>query len=64
MPFSGDILLYGSEQKEVLIAAEILFDNGFETFYFLDSYESLFLDLDVSFIRNYSRCPETNSGTP
>ena len=41
MPFAGDILLYGSTDGEVLTAAEILYDNGFDTFYFLESYEDL-----------------------
>ena len=37
MPFEGDILLYGGEDGEAPTAAEILFDNGFESFFFVDS---------------------------
>ena len=51
MPFTGDILLYGSENGEVLTAAEILYDNGFDTFFFVDSYESLFARIDWSYIK-------------
>ena len=31
MHFAGDILLYGREDGEVLTAAEILYDNGFDS---------------------------------
>ena len=41
MPFAGDILLYGGEDGEVLTAAEILYDNGFDSFCFTDSFEEL-----------------------
>ena len=50
MPFSGDILLYGGENGEVLTAAEILYDNGFDTFYYVDSYLSLFNQIDESYV--------------
>ena len=50
MPFSADIMLYGSNREETLSAAEILFDNGFETFYIIDSYDSLMGGVDASFI--------------
>ncbi len=41
MPFTGDILLYGEGNGEVLTAAEILYDNGFDTFWFVEDFESL-----------------------
>ena len=50
MPFAGDILLYGGEDGEVLTAAEILYDNGFESFNFTDSYEALFSNVDASYL--------------
>lgn len=50
MPFSGDILLYGGEDGEVLTAAEILYDNGFDSFNYADSFESLFSNIDASFL--------------
>ena len=50
MPFTGEIMLYGGNQKESFKAAEILYDNGFDTFYFADSYEALYAGVDASFI--------------
>jgi len=50
MPFSGEIMLYGGDEKELFSAAEILYDNGFETFSFIDSYDSLIGGVDASFI--------------
>mgnify|MGYP002861557049 FL=1 len=50
MPFTGDILLYGGEDGEVLTAAEILYDNGFDSFNYADSFESLFSGIDASFL--------------
>ena len=50
MPFAGDILLYGGEDGEVLTAAEILYDNGFESFNFTDSYEALYSNVDASYL--------------
>ncbi|MBC8257960.1 MAG: NifU family protein [SAR324 cluster bacterium] len=50
MPFAGDILLYGGEDGEVLTAAEILYDNGFDSFSFTDSYEALFSSFDSTFL--------------
>ena len=50
MPFSGEIMLYGGDDKELFSAAEILYDNGFETFYFIESYDALLKGVDVSFI--------------
>ncbi|MDP6320552.1 MAG: NifU family protein [SAR324 cluster bacterium] len=50
MPFTGDILLYGGEDGEVLTAAEILYDNGFESFNFTDSYEALYSNVDASYL--------------
>ena len=50
MPFAGDILLYGGEDGEVLTAAEILYDNGFESFNFTDSYEALYSNIDASYL--------------
>ena len=50
MPFSGEILLYGGDEKELFSAAEILYDNGFEIFSFIDSYDSLIGGVDASFI--------------
>ena len=50
MPFSADIMLYGSNREETLSAAEILFDHGFERFYIIDSYDSLMGGVDASYI--------------
>ena len=50
MPFSGEIMLYGGNEKELFSAAEILYDNGFEIFSFIDSYDSLIGGVDASFI--------------
>ena len=50
MPFEGEIMLYGGDEKEMFSAAEMLYDNGFETFYFIDSYDSLIGGVDASFI--------------
>ena len=50
MPFAGDILLYGGEDGEVLTAAEILYDNGFDSFSFTDSYEALFSSENTSYL--------------
>ena len=50
MPFSGEIMLYGGDDKELFSAAEILYDNGFEIFSFIDSYDSLIGGVDASFI--------------
>jgi len=50
MPFSGEIMLYGGNEKELFSAAEILYDNGFEIFSFIDSYDSLVGGVDASFI--------------
>ena len=49
MPFTGDILLYGGGQGETLTAAEILYDNGFDTFYYLDRFLDLYEQVDESF---------------
>lgn len=45
MPFTGDILLYGGG---VLTAAEILYDNGFDSFCFTDSFEALLSSAEAS----------------
>ena len=50
MPFSGEIMLYGGDEKELFSAVEILYDNGFEIFSFIDSYDSLIGGVDASFI--------------
>ena len=50
MPFTGEIMLYGRNQTESFKAAEILYDNGFDTFYCSDSYEALYAGVDASFI--------------
>ena len=49
MPFSGEIMLYGTNDIETVRAAKILFDNGFDTFSFIDSYDSLIKGVDHSF---------------
>ena len=48
MPFTGDILLYGGGQGETLTAAEILYDNGFDTFYYVDRFLDLYEQVDES----------------
>ena len=40
----------GGEDGEVLTAAEILYDNGFDSFNYADSFESLFSNIDASFL--------------
>ena len=50
MPFSGDILLYGGEDGEVLTATEILYDNGFDSFCFTDSFEALLSIAEASYL--------------
>ena len=50
MPFEGDILLYGGEDGEAPTAAEILFDNGFESFFFVDSFETLYSNVEASYL--------------
>ena len=54
MHFAGDILLYGGEDGEVLTAAEILYDNGYDSFCFTDSFESLMNSAEAS--QTGSRC--------
>ena len=49
MPFTGDILLYGGGQGETLTAGEILYDNGFDTFYYVDRFLDLYEQVDESF---------------
>ncbi len=49
MPFTGDIILYGGGQGETLTAAEILYDNGFDTFYYVDRFLDLYEQVDESF---------------
>ena len=49
MPFTGDILLYGGGQGETLTAAEMLYDNGFDTFYYVDRFLDLYELVDESF---------------
>ena len=48
MHFAGDILLYGREDGEVLTAAEILYDNGYDSFCFTDSFEELMSRAEAS----------------
>ena len=50
MPFAGDILLYGGEDGEALTAAQILYDNGFDSFGYTDSYEALFSSSDATYL--------------
>ena len=48
MPFARDILLCGGEDGEFLTAAEILYDNGFDSFCFTDSFEALLSSAEAS----------------
>lgn len=41
MPYEGDILLYGGGQGEAQQAAEQLYDNGFDTFYFIETLDEM-----------------------
>ena len=50
MPFAGDILLYGGEDGEVFTAAQILNNNGFDSFVYTDSYEALFSSADATYL--------------
>ena len=58
MPFSGEIMLYGSDEKELFSAAEILYDNGFESFFIIDSYDSLIEGVEASFINISKKAQE------
>ena len=58
MPFSDEIMLFGINRQETISAAEILFDNGFEKFYIIDSYSSLMGGVDVSFIKLSSKAQD------
>ena len=58
MPFSGEIMLYGGDEKEIFSAAEILYDNGFESFFFIDSYDSLIEGVEASFIKISKKAQE------
>jgi len=58
MPFSGEIMLYGGDEKELFSAAEILYDNGFESFFFIDSYNSLIEGVEASFINISKKAQE------
>jgi len=58
MPFSGEIMLYGGDEKELFSAAEILYDNGFESFFFIDSYDSLIEGVEASFINISKKAQE------
>ena len=49
MQFAGDILLYGGEDGEVLTAGEILYDNGYDSFCFTDSFEALMSSTEASY---------------
>ena len=51
MPFSGDILLYGSEEGEAIAAAEILYDNGFDSFNYTESFNDLISNIDSSYLK-------------
>ena len=50
MPFERDIMLYGGEDGEILTAAEILYDNGFDSFCFTDSFEALLSSAGASYL--------------
>jgi len=50
MTFAGDILLYGGEDGEVLTAAEILYDNDFDSFCFTDSFEAHLSSAEASYL--------------
>lgn len=58
MPFSDELMLYGTDTKETFSAAETLYDNGFESFYIIDSYDSLIGGVDASFISISSKAKE------
>ena len=58
MPFSDELMLYGADTKETFSAAETLYDNGFEIFYIIDSYDSLIGGVDASFISISSKAKE------
>ena len=50
MPFERDIMLYGGEDGEILTVAEILYDNGFDSFCFTDSFEALLSSAEASYL--------------
>ena len=58
MPFSGEIMLYGNGEKELYSTAELLYDNGFDTFYFVPSYDSLIASVDSSFFKISQKAQE------
>ena len=48
MPYEGDILLYGGGNQEARQAVEILYENGFDTFSYIDDYKELLQALSQS----------------
>lgn len=45
MPYEGDILLYGGGNQEAAQAAEILYENGFDSFFYVEDYKALMQSL-------------------
>ena len=41
MPYQGDIMLYGKTQEESETAGQFLYDNGFDSFSYTNSYDEL-----------------------
>lgn len=48
MPYQGDIIMYGSERGEAAQAAQILYDNGFDSFSYCETFSEVFNALNES----------------
>lgn len=48
MPFEGDILLYATTQEDAEKAAEILYENGFDTFRYIGAFAGLIEHLKLA----------------
>ena len=51
LPLIGNIMFYGEDYNDTTFAANLLYNNGFDTFYFIDSYQSLIEGVDQSFLK-------------
>lgn len=64
MPYEGEILLYGAGNGEAQKSAEILYENGFETFRFVDDYQALMDELAHSPFEFTAAAQSLLQGTP
>ena len=50
MLFVGDIQLYDGENVEDFTAAQILYENGFDSYVYADSYDVLFTTTETKYL--------------